>query len=147
MPTLSPTRSRCRSISNSSADRREHPLGQPRGVRRRRAFGHDDGELVAAGAGEERAFQRGAQALRHRAQQPIADRVPEDVVDLLEAVEIDAQHREAFVRLRRPLEHRGEALIECHPVGQVGERIVMREPLDRASARLRSVTSWMTVRR
>ena len=115
----------------------EEPLGQPRGVGRSRAFGHDHGELVAAEAGEERALERRAQALRDRAQEPVAGRMTEDVVDLLEPVEIHEQNGEALVRFRRPFEHRGEALIECRPVGQIGERIVMSQPRD---ARLRALS-------
>ena len=114
----------------------DEPLGEPRGVGRSRALGHDDGEFVAAETGQERAFERRAQPLRDPAQEAVAGGMTEDVVDLLEPVEIDVEHREAFVRGRRPIEHGGEARIEGGPVGKVGERIIVGQPLD---ARLRAL--------
>ena len=70
----------------------------------------------------------------HAARRPRAARVAggmaEHVVDLLEAVEIDAQHREASSGAAGALERRGEALVERRAVRQVGQRIVMREMRD-----------------
>jgi len=45
----------------------DEPLGEPRRLGRRRAFGHDDGELVAADTGEERPVERRAHPSRRRA--------------------------------------------------------------------------------
>jgi hypothetical protein len=52
-------------------------------------------------------------------QQPVAGLVPEPVVDDLEVVEVQEQHRDAFVRL-----HRGaQGVQERRPVGQTGQCI------------------------
>ena len=56
-------------------------------------------ELVAAGAGEQRALAGGAaQAARDAPQQPVAGGVPERVVDELEVVEVDEQQRDRASR-------------------------------------------------
>ena len=54
----------------------------------------NDRELVAAGPGDQRVLTAGiAQALSDLAQQRVADGMAERVVDRLEAVEIDVEHR------------------------------------------------------
>ena len=58
----------------------------------------DQRELVAADAGEKSAAGGRSEALAHLAQQRVAGRMAEHVVDVLEAIEVEAQHRE---RLRR----------------------------------------------
>ena len=70
------------------------------------------------------------QPARNFAQQRVADGMAEHVVDLLEAVEIEAQHREALARARRQIERGGDALVERRAVGQLGERIVVRHVRD-----------------
>ena len=130
MPTLSPMLQPVALDLEIVGDRGKQALGQPRGLGRHRRIAHDQGEFVAADAAEEGACDRGAQPLRDRAQQAIAERMTEDVVDLLEAVEVDRQHREALVRLRRALQHGGEALVEGGAVGQFGQRVVVRQTLD-----------------
>ena len=82
-------------------DRGQQPLGQRRGAGGLHPVGLDQHELVAAEAGEERVSHHGLQAMRERAQELVADDVAEDVVDLLEAVEVDAEKREACAGLRR----------------------------------------------
>ena len=97
----------------------------------------DQRELVAADARQESAAGSRRQALAHLAQQRIAGRVAEHVVDVLEPVEIEAQHRKRLGRRSRALEREVEALVESRPVGQVGQRIVigeMRDALDRPLA-------------
>ena len=48
------------------------------------------------------------------------------VVDLLEAVEIDAEHREDGVAALRVPEQLAEVLVERGTVGKIGERVVHR---------------------
>ena len=66
---------------------------------------HEDGELVAADAGDAvaSATDDGAQAGRHLAQQHVADRMTERFVDVPEVVEIEDQHgdRRAGARAAR----------------------------------------------
>ena len=91
------------SVRRSSA-RREHADGL-------RLVGvlEQDRELVAAEAGDGvgRAHRVG-QALADVAQKLIAGVVPEAVVDLLEPVEVEHQHRHGLSGARRP----GERMIE-----------------------------------
>ena len=60
-------------------------------------------------------------------QQLVARGVPERVVDLLEAVKIDEQEREAFALAARVRERLPEALLEHGPRGQRRDGIVARE--------------------
>ncbi|GJE04968.1 hypothetical protein AOPFMNJM_0261 [Methylobacterium jeotgali] len=84
-------------------------------------------ELVGAEAGHGVDLPRaGLEAVARRADQLVADRRPEGVVDPLEAVEIDLKQREAA--LAGDL---GEGLLdplgEHRPVRKVGERVVARQ--------------------
>ena len=85
------------------------------------------GELVAAEAGDQvaGAEERG-DPRRRLGQHVVARRVPEIVVDRLEAVEADAEHR-AGRALPQPL-------LQAHPedgaVGRAGERVVVDEVAD-----------------
>src|SRR6185312_10576720 len=71
-----------------------------------------------------------AQPLRDLAQDLVADAVAERVVDLLERVDVEQQHRErvlGVVEARAYGERFGEALREQRAVGQPGELVVARE--------------------
>ena len=116
------------SISVSSAA--HEFLRQRLGGRRLRAGRRNDVEFVAADAGEEGALAGLLHAARDFAQQRVADRVAEHVVDRLEAVEVDAEQREAFRRILGEVERGGDAFVERRPVRQIGERIVMRHVRD-----------------
>jgi hypothetical protein len=59
-----------------------------------------------------------------------ARRMSEQVVDLLEAIEIEAQHGKAPARRDRPGDLLLELLVETRPIGQSGERVVMGEEPD-----------------
>ena len=76
------------------AHRFADPPRQDRGVERLLDAGLDDGEFVAAdardGVGVAHAM---AQPLGHHLEQLVADRMAERVVDALEAVEIEIEHR------------------------------------------------------
>jgi hypothetical protein len=84
-------------------------------------------ELVAAEPrhGVHRA-QQAAQSIAHDGQQPVARRVAARVVDLLEVVEIQEQHRELRPGPARALERDAQAVEEQSPIGQPGELVVER---------------------
>ena len=86
------------------------------------------GELVAADARDEIVVaDRRAHALADRHQQRVARHVAERVVDRLELVEVDEQHRVHAVGVRaRVLERRREPLLEERAVRQAGQRVVGR---------------------
>jgi len=68
-------------------DARHQALGQRVRARRVRAAADDEREFVAAQARQKRPFGGGAEPAGDRAQELVADRMAEDVVDLLEAVD------------------------------------------------------------
>ena len=93
---------------------------------------HDDHELVASVARHEVALaHRRDHAFSGRAQQRVADGVPERVVDVLEVVEVDEQDRGA--EPRAPARGQGpvELVEDERPVGEPGERVVARGVLER----------------
>ena len=64
-------------------------------------------------------------------QHGVAGGVAERVVDLLEAIEIDVEQRDAAaVVVGRPRRARSSTLVEIAAVGQAGQRIVQRGVLD-----------------
>ena len=75
-------------------DRREQPIRHGLGRGGLLAVGRDDDEFVAAEPGQEGAAHGGLQALRQLAQQLVAGGVAVNVIDLLEAVEVEAHQRE-----------------------------------------------------
>ena len=79
---------------------------------------HDDGELIAAHAGDDVELARAAaQALADKLEQLVADMVAERVVDALEVVEIEAKHGQAFATLDT-LDFVVELLEQQRPVGR-----------------------------
>ena len=75
-------------------------LDKRRGVGRLLHLRHDDGEFVAAEAGDGVGLARAAaQAVGDQLEQFVADRMAERIVDALELIEIEAQHREALAAL------------------------------------------------
>ena len=88
----------------------------------------DDGELVAADAGDQVVAAQGAgEALGHVADELVADRVAERVVDVLEMIEIDVEDGRRRAALAHLLDRRFEPLAEIDAVGQAAERIVHGE--------------------
>src|SRR6202051_425054 len=79
---------------------------------------------------QKRSFTSLLQPAGHLTQHLIPDRMTEHIVDLFEAVEIDAQNGEALLRGRRFFERGRQAFVERRTVWQVGERIVMRQMRD-----------------
>ena len=70
------------------------------------------------------------QALAEHAQQLVADRVAERVVDGLEPVEVEEQHGDVAAARAGPGGGLLEALAQADPVGQTRERVVVRHELD-----------------
>jgi hypothetical protein len=96
----------------------------PRGFRAVRV-GLQNREFVAPEAADRRTRARGPhQSAGHRQQQPVADRVTEAVVDLLEPVEIEEMQRDPGARA---CECGGEQGPEPAPVGEPRERVVLGE--------------------
>ena len=79
-------------------ERRQQPGRQRLGGRRLRPGRRDHLEFVAADAGDEGALAGLLQPAGDFAQQAVAHRVTEHVVDRLEAVEVDAEQGKAFAR-------------------------------------------------
>ena len=87
-----------------------------------------DRELVAAQAGNHVAVtQRRAKAVRHHAEDHVSRRVPEHVVDGLEAVQVQHQHRETPAGLPPGRGVQSEKIEEARAVGQAGQRVVERQ--------------------
>ena len=95
---VSPTLQRVAVDLDVGPERLLQALGQRLGGRRLRTGRRDDDEFVAAGARQEGALAGGRQAQGGLAQQRVANVVAEHVVDRLEAVDVDRQHREAVAR-------------------------------------------------
>ena len=118
------------SITNSFASATGELFGQ------REASGgllavDDQSELVAAQAGDHAAARGGLDAARHLDQQFVADRVAEHVVDFLQPVEVDRQHREFLVGAGAGFDHLRQRLQERGAVRQIGQAVVighMRHP-------------------
>ena len=105
-------------------------------LRKRRGVGsllhlrHDDGELVAAHARDHVELARAAaQTLADQLEQLVADMVAERIVDALEVVEVETEHREALAALDA-LDLVIELFEQQRAVGQVGQRVVARHVRD-----------------
>ena len=89
-----------------------------------------DRKLVPAQTGHDVfAADATAHAFGRRLQQPVTDGMSERVVDVLEMVEIEAEHRDGF-GASQAAQDRSHPLVERHTVRQVCERIVMRQVPD-----------------
>ncbi len=85
-------------------------------------------ELVAAEVGDRVAVpDDGPQAAGDLLEELIADGMPVRVVDLVESVEVQRQHREAVAVPRRRPDGLAEPLLQSHAVGQLGQRVVAGE--------------------
>ena len=92
------------------------------------AFGQGDDELVAGQARHHVAVaELSAQAPGQFAQQRVASGVSLRVVDDLEAVDVDEQHRGCRVVPRGRQQHLLGLVVEEHAVGQAGQRVVERQ--------------------
>jgi hypothetical protein len=89
-----------------------------------RCFSRDQVEFVTPEAGQKRDSCRFAQAPGELAQQCIAGSVAEHVVDVLEAVKVDAEQGERLARNLRSLQHLREIVVERRPIGQIGQAVM-----------------------
>ncbi len=84
------------------------------------------GEFVAAQARQGVAFAQAlAQPRADGEQQFVADGVAERVVDDLEVIEVEAQHRQRFLGALGLRQHEAEVVAEQRAVGQAGEQVVV----------------------
>ena len=105
-------------------------VNEPSGFRPVLDSGLNDGEFVAAEPGRHIGFFKAtAQAIGDALEQFIADRMAERVVDALEFVDIDIEHRQLLARPYR-LERLFQPLAEQDPVRQFGQPVVMRQMRD-----------------
>jgi hypothetical protein len=109
-------------------------LGHPGGVGGGAQVLEEDGEVVAAQAGQGvPGAQRALEAAGDLDQEVVAGVVAEAVVDALEAIDVEVQHRErqgvAGLALGPP-EQVLDPVHEQGPVGQVGERVVQAMALE-----------------
>ncbi len=113
-----------------TAQDREQIVGH-RGRRLGGGAGQQHREFVAAEAREHAvARQRLADAVAEGAQHHVAGMVAEAVVDLLEIVEIDEQQRERPAALDRGGERGIERGLEGGAIGQAGDGVVRRGPVE-----------------
>ena len=112
---------------------REHldnALGEPDCVERRLNRGLQDGEFVTAQPGNRVSLPQAIrQAFGDGLQQSVADVMPERVVHRLELIEIEKVERQqpTPARISQGL---FQLLVEQHPIGQVGQCVMMGEMLD-----------------
>ena len=131
MPMLVPTVTPADEFSPCSVNAFEDGFGGARRIGRARKPGNDHREFVAAEArdhavGLEDAFD----PLGDRLQHGIAGDVAEQIVDFLEAVEVEEQHGKAAVGAAMRREFGLQLLVEAGAVRQFGQRIVMGEEMD-----------------
>ena len=99
---------------------------------------HDHRELLAADPADDVGGADGRpQVVGEVREHLVADRVPVDVVDLLEVVDVDHHHGDVLVRARGVRELAAEPLVEVAVVVEAGERVGLRLALEpRADVRV-----------
>ncbi len=105
------------------------------------------GELVAADAGHGvgGAAQLARQAAGHLVEQLVADRMAQHVVDFLETIQVDQQHRHRVAGARRGAHGLVQAVVEQRAIGQARQRIAERE-VDDARLSLRQAVAHLAER-
>ena len=92
--------------------------------------GLDDGEFVTAQPRDEIVpVDAATQGHGDGFQQFIADQMSKRIVDALEFIDVDIDHREPLA-FRNPRELPFQSLVEQRPVRQIGQRVVMRKMRD-----------------
>nr|WP_242500816.1 hypothetical protein [Tropicimonas sp. IMCC6043] len=105
--------------------RREHPAGEPGGRVIGAVLAQNDGEFVATEPdGNLMLTTQLPQPFRDALKHPVADLVPAQIVDRLEAVEIHQDHRQRAARPLRRVDERSDHLGQRPPVLQPGQRVV-----------------------
>jgi hypothetical protein len=89
-------------------------------------------EFIAADPGDVVAVAHGlrAQAMRDLGQQPVAEGRPQHIIDVLEPVQVEHQHRQRFAGFSGLADRLFEQLVEALAVGQAGETIPVGQPRD-----------------
>ena len=87
-----------------ASERAAQPVGEQFSTRRQRSLLGDHDEFVTPDAREKGALRRDLETPRSLAQRRIPHRMSEQVIDLLEAIQIDAKHRKAAAVLLRRVE-------------------------------------------
>ena len=115
-------------------DRLGNDLDQPARQRARRLRARialQDREFVAAEPRDRVVLaDRAADALRDGAEQLVADRMAERVVDALEVVEVEVEHRHRLAVRLDAREAFGHLLAQQHAVRQLRQRVVARHVRD-----------------
>ena len=125
-PTLALTRRRTPSTSNGCQEGAEHAGGDPGGVALVGDPLAEDGEPAAvAGHGVPRA-QHLFQARARGAQDRVAGLMAERLVEDLQAVEVDAQQRDAPGAAAQAGERAGRAVLEQDAVREAGQRVAVQ---------------------
>src|ERR1700691_2395952 len=89
-------------------------------------FGKQHYELISAlPAYGIRAAEAIPEARGDGLEQPVADRMSERIVDVLESVEIEKQHRDAGLMSQRCRDRLAYAVVEENSIGQTSEEIVL----------------------
>ena len=127
MPMLAAELDRLAVANEGGADRLEHARGERGGGNRLLGPDLQDGELVAAQSRHDIAAAYAvAQALADGLEDLVAAGMAERIVDILEAIEIERQHRHGRTALGL-VEFLAQALAQVQAVGQIGQRIVVGE--------------------
>ncbi|ODS03010.1 hypothetical protein AUC71_12115 [Methyloceanibacter marginalis] len=115
----------------TGAQRIAEAAGKPHGILGRLDLLSDDGELVTAKPADEIDLSNiFLQARGDLLQQRIAGGMAERVVHLLEAVEVETEHRDDVAVALGARDRTVKMLPELHPIGQAGERIVQGQEVD-----------------
>jgi hypothetical protein len=104
----------------------EHPPGADRGVFRALHLGKHDDELVPALAADRvRRAHALDQPLRDRLQELVAGGMAEGVVDVLEPVQVEEEHRDLLLVARGEGDGLRHAVVQEHAVRQAGQEVVL----------------------
>jgi hypothetical protein len=100
------------------------PLAERHRLLSRRDVLDHDGELVAAQPRQRVLWaQESAQALGHLQEHSVTDEVPDRIVDQLEPVQVEEQHRDEAVAALEPAQRLLQAVHEHRAVGHAGQRV------------------------
>ena len=95
--------------------------------------GHQYRKLVAAEPRHQISLTHAvAQSLGAVHQHLVSGCMAQTVVDFLEAIEVDAEHRGALAAAVHALQDLGQMVVESYPVGQSGERVMTGQKLNLA---------------
>ena len=113
------------------ADRGDDALRQRGGLGGIGDRGLHDHEFIAAHSGDGVGLaHQGAQPVGDDLQQLVAGVMAERVVDGLELIEIEMMDRDRFLAVNPAAQRLFEPLVQQHPVGEVGQRVVVRHVFD-----------------